>query len=131
MIFGKALSYVGATFFLIYGVGFALFPNEMAELVTDTVPLSSSAVIDMRSTYGGMSLAVGIFMVYLARRDVTVWMSVSGFMVLMLAMASTRLIGIVLDGSANMVMYLYLLLEILSSVLCGVWLYVFKTGDSP
>ena len=63
----RILVWLNALFFLAYGALFILAPGWAAALVTDTRPGSASGLIDMRATYGGMSLAVGLLFALLAR----------------------------------------------------------------
>ncbi len=46
--------------FMFYGTGFVLSPELLSQFVTGTIPASASGLIDMRATYGGISVAVGI-----------------------------------------------------------------------
>lgn len=101
----------GLVFFL-YGIAFTLFPEEIYVWVADAALISSSAIVDTRATYGGMSLAAGLFiLVNLPRR--TRYFLLLEFIILMLGlMALTRFIGIVIDGKTNSLMHYYLALEV-------------------
>ena len=78
---------------------------------------SSSGLIDIRATYGGMSLAVGIILYLLATGKDTLKIGLISVSVLMLAMAMGRIIGIGLDGTPNIYMYIYLALELAVGIL--------------
>ncbi len=119
---GKLLSYVGSAFFVVYGISFSVIPHELAEFVTGATPGSPSAAIDLRATYGGMSVAVGVIIYLLANNTETVRIAVVSLLLLMLCMASTRVLGILLDGDPNSMMYVYLGLEVFTAGVCGVWL---------
>lgn len=99
-------------FFAIYGLAFSLFPEVLSNLVTNTVPNSSSGLIDMRSTYGGMSMAFGIIMLMMSNDQIHLTLGTKSIILVMAGMASNRLLGFILDGNPNWVMYLYLALEI-------------------
>lgn len=130
MRYGKLLSYLGAWFFVVYGVLFSFIPYEVAAFVTDATPSSSSAAIDMRATYGGMSVAIGLIIYLLARDANTVRFAVIGLMMLMLCMATARILGIIADGDPNSLMWIYLGLEVVMASLCGLCLNLVKRRDA-
>lgn len=111
--------YLSAAFFLLYGLAFTLVPAEMAMLVTGARPEAPSAAVDFRATYGGMTVAVGLALVYLnaiAQRRACLVVII---MVLM-GMALARALGLVLEGGGNTLMYVYLALEVAGSALAFV-----------
>ena len=112
----KLLVRLTAVFFLVYGVLFALFPALYSDLVTGSVPSTASGLIDMRATYGGMAIAVGIVMLLLANNVKTLSLGLLTMIVVLLAMAFTRTIGIIVDGNPNGLMYTYLAAEIVPSI---------------
>ena len=111
----KFLVYATGAFFVIYGIAFTFFPVEMATLVTGSSPSTPSGVIDLRATYGGMSIAVGIIVLVLGSNAELVALGLLVVAVVLSAMASTRILGIMLDGEPNPVMYIYLAAEVLGS----------------
>ncbi|MGI9265526.1 MAG: DUF4345 domain-containing protein [Gammaproteobacteria bacterium] len=119
MKLGRILLLLGSGIFALYGLLFSVAPVELALLVTGAVPASPSALIDMRATYGGMSIALGIIFMLLALQETTIRVGVVGLLLVMVCMAITRLVGIAMDGDANTVMYAYLALEIVAAALCG------------
>ena len=123
------LTLIGAGFFVVYGVLFSTLPATFSALVTDSLPASSSSLIDMRATYGGMSIAVGIVLVMLSSNKETLRQAVVMLFLLMVCMASTRTIGMVADGDPNLVMYVYLILEVIAAALCLSWLTVTSKGQ--
>jgi hypothetical protein len=130
VILGRILAFVGSGFFVLYGFAFAIAPFELAGLVTGGTPATSSGLIDMRSTYGGMSIAMGIVLALLAQRDNTLRTSIVALLVVMVAMATTRVAGFVIDGLPNSVMYIYLALESITGGLCLAWLTTNDPGDA-
>ena len=108
----KLLIILTALFFLMYGVAFALFPTALLSWVTDGQVDSSSALIDLRATYGGMSLAIGVMLLLSARNPHWHRLGLITIVVLMLCMAGGRTLGLVLDGSPNVMMWVYLALEV-------------------
>ena len=100
-----------AYFFLLYGIGFILFPHQMTLFVTDMVLTTTSAVTDIRATYGGMSLAAGTTLLLLTKRDLQLALLAVGL--LLLSMAFGRTVGMVLDGNSNPIIWLYWVGELL------------------
>lgn len=114
----KLIVVLTAIVFFLYGLGFALAPGYLSLAVTDSIPSSASGLIDMRATYGGMSIAVGIMLFLLSRSDLQ--LGLIGVFLLMLCMAVTRVYGILTDGVANPLMYAYLVLEVSITLIAGV-----------
>ena len=112
----KILVWAVGLFFIVYGALFALIPAEVAILVTDAAPATSSALIDMRATYGGMSIAVGVTILLLASRSELVGIALLVVGVILLGMAAGRVLGMIIDGAPNAVMYIYLVAEVLFGV---------------
>jgi len=114
---------LNALVFLLYGLAFSVFPEALSRLVVGTAPGTVSGVMDMRATYGGMSVAVGILLLVLASGRKTVRQGLVAVMLLMLSMAAGRLLGMVMDGTGNALMSAYLALEIAMAALVS-WLLV-------
>ena len=55
-----------------------------------------------------MSVAVGVVLLLLAKQNATLSLSLLATAVVLLAMAAGRLVGMVLDGEPNSIMYIYL-----------------------
>ncbi|EGQ9099412.1 DUF4345 domain-containing protein [Vibrio alginolyticus] len=109
----KLLVYLTALFFLLYGAIFAVFPVEMANLITGSSPNSTSATIDFRATYGGAQFAVGLALILVLKIKQDVTLALIIVAITLLSMAFGRLIGILLDGQPNTLMYVYLVAELL------------------
>jgi hypothetical protein len=127
MKFARILLLLGSGIFALYGLLFAIAPVELARLVTGDAPSSPSALIDMRATYGGMSIAVGMILMLLALKEETIRIGVVSLLLVMVCMAATRIVGIAVDGDANIAMYFYLGLEIVAAVLCSIALVNCRT----
>lgn len=112
----KILIQLTAVFFLVYGLLFALFPGSLSSVVTGGVPTTTSGLIDMRATYGGMSVAVGCLMLLLANNRSTLRLGLLSVIMVLLGMASARTLGIVADGAPNNLMYAYLVAEVVPSI---------------
>lgn len=101
-------------------VAFALAPDTFADLVTGAVPATPSASIDMRATYGGVALGLGVFYWLAARRAEWVRMGVLASLLVIAGIAAARAVGIVADGQPNTFMLLFLVLEVVAVVLSDV-----------
>ena len=114
----RLLIYATAVFFVFYGVAFSLLPIDMAVLVTGSSPDTPSGLIDLRATYGGLSIAVGVLLLMLGAHPKFGLLATS---IVLLSMAASRLLGMALDGTPNAIMYVYLAAEL---VVGGVALYL-------
>lgn len=112
----KILVLLTAVFFLVYGALFVLFPSALSGTVTGAAPVTTSGLIDMRATYGGMSIAVSVILMLLVRNDATVRTGLLGMIIVLMGMALARLFGIIVDGSPNELMYVYLVAELAPSL---------------
>ncbi|MEM6597848.1 MAG: DUF4345 domain-containing protein [Cyanobacteria bacterium P01_C01_bin.69] len=121
----KFLVYATGLFFVFYGVAFTFLPVEMSSLVTGGSPSTPSGIIDLRATYGGMSIAMGATILILGFNPELVSLGLLVVAVILLAMAGARTLGIILDGTPNLLMYSYLAAELLFA---GFALYTRK-GD--
>jgi hypothetical protein len=130
MKFARILLLLGSGIFALYGLLFSIAPVELARLVTGDAPSSPSALIDMRATYGGMSIAVGMILMLLALKEETIRIGVVSLLLVMVCMAATRIVGIAVDGDANIAMYFYLGLEIVAAVLCSIALMNCRTQET-
>jgi uncharacterized protein YjeT (DUF2065 family) len=130
MKFGKTLCLLNAVIFFVYGIFYMLAPAAMSTYVTESIPTTSSALIDMRAIYGGMSIAIGIVLAILSLKNKTLRTAIMVLMIFMITMASGRLLGVVLDTGANNKMYYYLISEVLIALVCGIWLKNVKVNKS-
>ena len=114
----KLVIFLTAYSFLVYGLAFALLPLTMAQLTIELSPVNASTFVDIRATYGGTNMAVGLFMLYLAhskqRKACLVFI-----VVVLLVMAITRTLGLLLHDNENAFMYVMLVLELLGSALAA------------
>ena len=106
--FGPTLVWLNAGFFVVYGLLFAGAPETVATFVTDGAPQSSSSRIDFRASYGGLQIAVGLVLAALAREPALQATGLRAVLVIMLCMATTRTIGIAIEGDPNVWMWLFL-----------------------
>ena len=127
----KGLILLTSAVFFFYGLAFAIAPNSMLSHATGGYATSASMLVDMRATYGGMSVGVGVALVLFLLSQKTSTHSTGLLAVIFIngSMATGRIIGLVSDGETNSTMHFYLMLEVGVSLLA---LYLFKsekTGD--
>lgn len=115
--------WLNAAVFTLYGVAFALDPEAMSQLVTGAAPSAGPALTDMRATYGGMSIGLGVLFALAARSSAGQRLGLAGVLAVMLGMATTRALGIVFDGDPNGAMFAYLAVEI---VVAGVAIWALR-----
>lgn len=120
--------FLAATFFVAYGLAFAVAPNATSGAVTGLTMSNVSALVDFRATYGGMTVAVGLVTLYLHHIQQSRACLVTIVIVLM-SMACTRALGFVVDGSGNLLMGVYLALELLGSLLA--WIALRQSAHTP
>ncbi|QKE41907.1 MAG: DUF4345 family protein [Ferrovum myxofaciens] len=116
MKFPSFLLWVNGLLFALFGAGFLILPAQMAMLVTESAPASPGGLTDMRATYGGLSLGIGLFLGHCARTGAFR----SGLLASLLMLSSAalgRLLGIYLDGKPTWMIVLLLTAEIIFSVL--------------
>ncbi len=118
----KLLVWATGLFFIFYGVAFIFFPTEMAMIVTGDSPKTLSGVIDLRATYGGMSLSVGIFLLMLLSKPEHLPLALVAIAIVLLSMAAGRVLGFIIEGNPNTLMYVFLSLEVIVSLI-ALWLY--------
>lgn len=121
---GKFFVFLISAIFFVYGLLFIFIPQEALQFVVQTKMGTNSGVIDIRATYGGMSVAVGLFLYVLAKEVNTLRLGLLSVFILMAGMALGRIVGMLLDGKPNGFMYLYLVLELFSCVLSFYFLRV-------
>ncbi len=119
---------VGAAFFVLYGVAFIFAPTAMAVFITGAAPTHPSSMIDFRATYGGMTVGLGLVLAICARTPAYSRHGLQGLAISMAAMASGRVVGMVLDGEPNTMMLIYLGLEI---VVLVVTLLALRSESDP
>lgn len=115
----KAFVLFTGTVFFVYGLFFVYSPIYMLNTVIDGEITTASGITDIRATYGGMSAAIGIILCILAIRHSTLRLGLISAAILNCCMATTRLLGIIIDGDTNAHMYGYLVLEIAATIIAA------------
>jgi hypothetical protein len=107
------------------GVG-ALFiakPGEMASIVS-LVLINTTARTDVRATYGGLEFGFGVFLLACAARRDFVRVGLFAAACVLVAMATARSVGLLLDGFWQPLEIVIALLEAISG-LAATWGAVF------
>lgn len=110
---GSIFVKLNAVFFVVYGLAFVVAPEALGLAITGSAPESPSGMIDLRATYGGMTIALGVMLGWLGRSKATQRLGLHAVALVMLCMASGRVVGLVVDGNANNMMYAFLAAEIM------------------
>lgn len=106
-----------ALVFIFYGLGFIVFPISLFEHLTGFALINGPASIDVRATYGGLSVAMGFMIFWVYKQPNGLRYALGFIVVAMLMMAFGRLVGFVVDGNPNSMMQIYLLMELGSAML--------------
>lgn len=117
MKFATTLLRVTAALFIAFGTCFIVAPEFFAHTLTGSEPWTSSALIDMRATYGGMGLGIGLVFWFCARQRETVIAGLIGALLVLGATALARMVGFLADGSPNGFMQMMFGAEVLFVVL--------------
>lgn len=121
-MFAKILVWVNCWLFVAFGLGFMLKPLFLAHLITDTVPSTTSAITDMRATYGGMALGLAFIFGQCARLEPYHYIGMQGVFAVMTGLAVSRVLGIILDGNPNIFMFVLLAAEVIMAVFALSWI---------
>ena len=119
-MFPATLLWVMCAAFAAFGIGFLAAPSELAELFFDAAPTTSSGLIDMRATYGGLSIGAAVFFGLCANRREWLRPGLLGATFVIAGLAAGRVIGILMDGEPNVFMWLFLALEASAIALLGI-----------
>ncbi len=117
MRFATNILRVNSVLFIVFGLCFIAAPGVFAAVLTGVEPAMPSALIDMRATYGGMGLGIGLLFWFFALQRETVYAGLVGVFLVLAATATARAIGFLADGSPNMFKLLLFGAEILFLVL--------------
>ncbi len=104
MKFATNLLRVTAALFVVFGICFIVAPEFFAYTLTQSEPWTPNALIDMRATYGGMGLGIGLLFWFLARQRETIIAGLAGSLLVLGSIALARLVGFVADGMPNAIM---------------------------
>ena len=113
----SAVLWLNAIVFVGFGIACALLPAEISELTVGAAPATASAMTDFRAVYGGMMIGIGALLIFTAREPAYQRAGLVAVLLIMIGMASTRILGMLSDGSPNGYMQAYLAAEIFMAIL--------------
>ncbi len=108
MDFQRTLLWLNCGLFVVFGLGFIFAPAPLSTLITGAAPATSSGLIDLRATYGGMGLGLGFIFGFLAKKAELARLGAHSILVVMVSLAGARLLGMGLDGAPNFFMLVLL-----------------------
>lgn len=108
--------------FLAFGLACVVAPSDVLLAATGAALTHPVALIDLRATYGGMSIGVAVILCVLAADTAFTRTGLMAVLALMLGMAGGRAIGMLIEPSSNSVMWLYLILEIATASVAAILL---------
>lgn len=101
MRFARAYLYFVGAMGLLFGAWYLIAPASWTD-PTGFGPLGPHALTDVRATYGGFQIGLGVFTIWAAASDaVRVRMAIVLQALTIGAIASCRLVGFAIDGSPN------------------------------
>jgi len=109
--------------FLLFGGACVIAPTEIFLATTGSSITDSVALIDIRATYGGMSVGVAAILFLLGSSSATIRTGLFAVLALMLGMAGGRLAGMLIEPSTNWIMLFYLTLELVAASLSAILIY--------
>lgn len=108
--------------FLVFGLGFIFWPEGFTPLFLGVPSPGGDLMIDMRATYGGISLAVGLFAGHCAMRREHLSLGLMLAFLISVGLLSGRGVGLIASDAAGLLMRNSLILEALLTILYG-WLF--------
>jgi len=123
MRLAKGILLFGAVVFAVIGLGFLVVPVQWASVVEIGLP-TAMARTDLRATYGGFDLAVGVFLALCAFRTEWIRPGLAAMGLAAAGFAGGRLLGIVVEGTASPLMLIFAIMETTGALLV---LYVLRT----
>jgi hypothetical protein len=100
---------------LVFGLVYLLAPSSMTD-PSGFGPLGPAATTDVRATYGGLQIGLGIFLLWAAAEQTRVRIALILQALTIGAVALARALGILIDGAATGVLLGALCLEVLLTV---------------
>lgn len=96
--------------FIGFGLAFVSYPGDMAAMVS-IILVEKSARTDIRAIYGGMELGIGVFFLTCAMRRDFVRIGLFASACVLIGMATSRFVGLLLDGFWQPAQLLFMLIE--------------------
>ena len=116
MTSARYLLYFFAIAFLVLGAQFLFVPTALTAEAQIVLP-TPVAVQEVRGVYGGFFLGTGLYLLLCARRKPWLRHGLVALSAIMGGLVLGRVLGLVLDGPANALLYLLLAAEVVGLVL--------------
>jgi hypothetical protein len=113
MTLARVTLWLGALAFAGIGIGFLVIPVRWAAVVDIVLP-TATARTDLRATYGGFDLAIGVLLACCALRADWLRPGLVAFGLAAAGFGGGRLIGILVERTASRLMLGFLTIEIAS-----------------
>jgi hypothetical protein len=126
MKFKKFVIWLNSAVWLFFGFGFTIAPKFFASLVDADITKADGHKI--MTDIGVMMIGIGIWYIYCVIDDSRIRHGLISAFLICFGMLVGRLIGIVVNGSANNINILYVILETLDSALL---LLALRIKDKP
>lgn len=110
MRLGRALVIVNGVLFAGFGLGFMAAPSFFSGLFTGGVFSTPSAIIDVRATYGGLGLGLGLWLLLCSKEHVR--LGLVGSLIVLTSIMLGRVAGLIVDGNPNSFMLVFLGAEV-------------------
>ncbi len=129
MKFAKAFIAITGLMFALYGAYLIVDPKQLVEIANFSIP-ENTALTELRAMYGGLQLAMGLFMLTCCRQirligPCLLFMSLAFF-----CLAATRSLGLLIDPADNGYNLSATIYESLSAVI-ALGFYIKLPGLSP
>ena len=108
---------LNALMFIAFGVGFIFAPVAVTPLFLGVAAPAGDLLVDMRATYGGLSLAAGLFMAFCTLCRPHLYLGLMLALLISAALFVARGIAILAEPSVGQPMYQSLALELVMTVL--------------
>ena len=95
MRLGRALVIVNGVLFAGFGLGFMAAPSFFSGLFTGGVFSTPSAIIDVRATYGGLGLGLGLWLLLCSKEHVR--LGLVGSLIVLTSIMLGRVAGLIVD----------------------------------
>lgn len=114
---GRIVVAVVAVMLILIGLAYLLFPVEVLSL-TGQFTIDSNALIDVRATYGGIQLGLGLFLVFQLVKRENIIFSLSLLAVIFTSVGGIRFVGALVETDVSYLHLLAALAEIASAAGC-------------
>ncbi|MBL1417877.1 MAG: DUF4345 family protein [Moritella sp.] len=119
----NAFLYFFAAVFIIYGViGFLEPVSSVANM--GIIIDNNHAKIEVRATYGGLLVGLGVLFAYSASRDSSVRFGLVAIICILTTVGLSRLYGIIVDGDNETIQWDFLIMELVGAVIAALILFL-------